>query len=247
MCGCVLALALVACSTDSADSGGGDPALGPVQAALEKARAEGSVRTAIDMSTDVGVTESFRRGEGEYDFEDAAGALSLMTSTGRIEQPIEMIVVGPDLYTQYPENSPTWYRSQWMPDGGGIGQPAPAPGYYLEMLTVAGEDDVEAGGTEEVDGVDATRYVVDLSFDEVLEDVSSELQTQVEPVAEAAELHPFEVWIDEDGLVRRLHFAVTLEGRGSSGGDAEMSGTLELHDYGADVSVEPPPRFEESR
>lgn len=247
---CVLALALLACSGDDGDPAGttgeADGALGPVQGALDEARAAGSVRTTIEMSTDFGSAENVRRGEGEYDFDAAAGMLSQVTSTGEIRQPIEMIVVGSDLYTQYPENSPEWFRSDWVADGEGVGQPALVPAFYLEMLAAAGDDDVEVEGTEEVDGVETTRYVVDLSFDEVLDGVSSELAVQIDPVADAGELHPFEVWIDDDGLVRRLEFAITLEGLGSSGGDAEMSGTLDLYDYGAEVSVEPPETFEES-
>lgn len=51
---------------------------------------------------------------------------------------------------------------------------------------------------------------------------------------------PTEVWVDEDGRVRRvrMEYADVATGEGAS---ADVTVTTELYDFGADVRVEPPP------
>lgn len=240
-------LIAASCSGDGSGSEAGRSGVDALRAAADAARAQETVRTSLEMTTDFGGSENVTRGDGEFDFTAAAGRVSLSSETGVIEQPIEMIVHGSDMYEQFPETETTWTHSDWTEGGrGGIGQPSLAVGYYLEMLAAAEAEDVEHAGTEEIDGVDATRYEVDLTFDEVLDSASDELEVAIGAFAEGGELRPFEVWIDEDGLVRRLGFGIVMKGVGDSGGDALRSGALELFDYGADIEIEPPEEFEEA-
>lgn len=51
---------------------------------------------------------------------------------------------------------------------------------------------------------------------------------------------PAEVWIDEDGLPRRMKMSMDFEG-----GSADMEMSVDMFDYGIDVEVEPPAKFEE--
>ena len=88
------------------------------------------------------------------------------------------------------------------------------PTGVLEQLRAVG--DVEELGREQVRGVETTRYRALLR----------------PPGGTEEDALPVEVWIDDDGLVRRLR--VTY-------GQRAASVTVELFDFGADVDVEPPP------
>jgi hypothetical protein len=91
------------------------------------------------------------------------------------------------------------------------GWAAEGPSRVLEQLRAVGE--VEELGSEQVRGVETTRY-----------------RALVRPPGEPAERAvPVDVWIDGDGLVRRLHAA-----------DGTEDVTVDLYDFDADVAIEPP-------
>ena len=54
---------------------------------------------------------------------------------------------------------------------------------------------------------------------------------------------PFDIWIDEDGHVRKVEATVSAAPEGTSE-EAEASLTFELYDYGEDVDIAPPPADE---
>jgi hypothetical protein len=89
---------------------------------------------------------------------------------------------------------------------------AEGPSRVLEQLRAVGE--VEELGSERVRGVETTRY-----------------RALVRPPGAAPDDRavPVDVWIDGDGLVRRLRAAVGTE-----------TVTVELYDFEADVAIEPP-------
>jgi hypothetical protein len=51
---------------------------------------------------------------------------------------------------------------------------------------------------------------------------------------------PKEVWVDDDGLVRRMKLAYD-DMRFAAGQRGDMAMTMELYDFGVDADVEPPP------
>lgn len=240
--GGLLALSILAASCS--DGGGAVTGVDAVRGVAERARDAGTVRTALDMTTDSGSVEMRMHGEGEYDFAQEAGRFSAERKVGAIGSPFDTVVDDGHLYSRFPESSTTWFRREWGPDGrGALTQPALAPGGYLDLLTAAGEDDVEMEGTEDVRGVSTTHYVVDLSLDEIVDAVSGDLAEQVEALAPEVEVHPFGVWIDDEGLARRLELTLTLAR--SADEVVDVTGTVELYDYGTDVEIEPPEEFEE--
>ncbi len=89
--------------------------------------------------------------------------------------------------------------------------------------------DIEEVGPEDVRGVATTRYrmTVDLS--------------DVEGAAEEGlgETVPTEVWVGEDGLVRRLRQRLRISDAGQRG---EVDFTVEYFDFGVDERIEPPPQ-----
>ncbi len=51
---------------------------------------------------------------------------------------------------------------------------------------------------------------------------------------------PLEVWLDDDGYVRKVELSFSASPEGMTGA-VEASMVFELYDYGADVGIVPPP------
>jgi hypothetical protein len=115
------------------------------------------------------------------------------------------------------------------------------PAQALKYLLGA-SDDFERVGSQQVRGVETTHYrgTVDLrkALEQIPADSGDELERVLELVGDPK--MPFEVWIDDDGLARRMKYEQPLPA-GQGGEDATMALTMEMYDFGADVDVEPPP------
>jgi ABC-type amino acid transport substrate-binding protein len=122
------------------------------------------------------------------------------------------------------------------------------PRKLLEYLQgVSG--DVAVTGTETVRGVETTRYRGTIDIHRYLNLVPEEKREEVESLlGEIVEQSgigqmPFDVWIDGDGLVRKLEvtFSATEPGASSA---TDVSLTFELYEYGEDLEIELPPADE---
>jgi hypothetical protein len=122
------------------------------------------------------------------------------------------------------------------------------PRKLLEFLRAA-SGEIETVGTEELRGVSTTHYraQVDLRKYETLvpPDKREELRSTMSDVLARtglAEL-PVDVWLDEQGLVRKV--VMSLSATDPSSGDP-VAGSIgfELWDYGQDVDIEVPPAAE---
>jgi hypothetical protein len=116
------------------------------------------------------------------------------------------------------------------------------PSQTLVYLKAAGT--VEEQGTEDVDGVSTTKYHAVIDLDKV---------TRLAPAAQRASVRasintmkaqfgitelPMDVWIDADGLPRKIFYEISADVQGQK---IKSSMTMNLSDYGVDVSVQPPP------
>lgn len=254
---CALALALtgVACGDDTGGGGSAEQRLNALTAAAEKATDAGSSAMRMEMKMSVDGQELSMEGEGTFDYDEQLGEMTMTISGSGLPGPqaIDMIVDGEHLYVKSPEalGGGGWQRMDMTEVAGtrGAGQFSQDPTQYLDFLRGAGED-VEEVGTEEIDGVTTTHYKADLSFDAILDYASESgeateeeveaLRTQLEALGD--ESVPSEVWIDEDGLPRRMTLAMNVEAEGQA---ADMDITVDLYDYGVEVDVEPPADYEE--
>ncbi len=106
---------------------------------------------------------------------------------------------------------------------------------YLRSTT-----DVEELGTDQVRGVETARYRAEIdmaAYADTLEESSPEAAQTIRKLIEelgGGFTVNVEVWIDEDGLVRRQTTEQTMPDDGS------MRYTMELYDFGADVDVRLP-------
>lgn len=110
------------------------------------------------------------------------------------------------------------------------------PSQSLDLLRAAGTDFREVG-EEDVRGVATTHYEGTVDLEKVAEQVPEEARESYRRLMELSgqtEI-PMEVWIDEDGLTRRVRYEQTL------GDGTTMDLTQEYFDFGVEVDVEPPP------
>lgn len=165
---------------------------------------------------------------------------------------IEVVQDGSVSYVRFPavsEELPegtSWIRS----DGQGVkvggfefGELTDAasadPRELLGMLEAAGGD-VEAIGVEQLRGAQVTHYRATLDPAKAATTTGA-----IGPFAEGLQAGvdevPVDVWLDGDGLVRKLEVSFSAEDRGQVG-SASMS--FELWDYGQDVEIDLPPADE---
>lgn len=115
-------------------------------------------------------------------------------------------------------------------------------GQMLEYLRTVG--DVKKEGTEDVRGVETTRYSVVADIRKYPDAVPEGERERAERSVEALLDYmpdptiPMDVWIDDEGLVRRMSFAIAMDMLGQ---EVSMDMDMQLYDFGTEVDVEIPP------
>ncbi len=123
-----------------------------------------------------------------------------------------------------------------------VGQSNPTDS--LRQLEAVSED-LEEVGEEDVGGVSTTQYEATVDLRRYPDLVPEEQRTATEEsVAALIELTgteqiPVEVWIDDEGLVRRFSQSYSYEAPDT--GEVSQSQTIEFYDFGVEVDVELPP------
>lgn len=248
----VLTLAGIACGEPEAGGGGGAaPGINALAAAADNARSAGSSAVAMTLTMPVKGKELTADAEGVFDFERQAGEMSMTIEgagipSGLTDLEFDMIVDGNDGYMRFPPGlglGNTWYRISVASRHGvgatGIEQVTQDPTQFLEFLRGASEDEIDDAGTDEIRGVSTTHYEADLSLEKALEqapnqDAVDEFEAKFGSDLGSLPSVPVDVWIDAEGLPRRIELSV-----------AGMSVSADFFDYGTDVDVEAPKDFEE--
>jgi hypothetical protein len=211
-----------------------------VAEAGEATFAEGSARVALDATVSFGGNEQSVAADGAFDFEKLVGRLSLSAGGGEIE----LLYDEETVYARLPEDSlpigQGWLKVNLDAlgdiSGFDLGQLAQAgrvtPAEYVSWLSAA--KDVERVGEEDVRGVRTTHYRGVIDVKRLIEE-QPDLRRSLEEL-DLDEV-PTGVWIDEDGLLRRVTQEYEL---GSMGEKTSTSVAMELYDFGVDVDVEPP-------
>jgi hypothetical protein len=110
------------------------------------------------------------------------------------------------------------------------------PGDLLSMLKAEGGK-VQSLGSATVDGVAATHYRVTIDMAKALQ-AKGLTSPLLAGVAAKLPMVPEDVWIGNDGLVRRVTVSFGLT---QSSTPLQMGMTMDLYDYGAQVTIAPPP------
>ena len=266
--GLALAVSLAALTALGASACGESAPATPQAAVLQAADTTteaGSSRASFEL-TMTGLTPGplTMTGEGIFDSSERKGRMTMDMSQlaagtgqelGEIEVIFDEFVVYmrfPFLQTLQPDLEP-WVkfdiRELGKEQGFDLGQLSQLnqndPSQVLQYLRAASED-VEEVGKEDVRGVETTHYRMTVDLRKVVErapeDQREQLRASVEQLIEASgiETVPTEVWIDEEGLARRIRLAYeTMEL--APGQTGAMTMTMELFDFGVEVDIQPPP------
>jgi hypothetical protein len=169
------------------------------------------------------------------------------------DEPMQIVVDGTTAYLRIPMLQALTGTSGWLsatPEelaaaGGSLGVTGGTgdPSQLLDTLRgVAGA--VDEVGPDEVRGVATTRYraTVDLAdaIERAPEVQREEMQAMLDQLGADVTSIPVDVWVDADGLARRLVMDFGDLAAQVMGVDGSATLTLELFDYGEDVTIEIP-------
>ncbi len=113
------------------------------------------------------------------------------------------------------------------------------PTDVLSVLKTEGAD-VHKVGSENVDGTPTTHYRATVDLAKALE-AKGLTSPMLAGIAAEMPSIPEDVWIGSDGLVRRIKLAYGLQHQGKS---MRMAMSMDIYDYGADVTIAAPPSNE---
>ena len=253
----LLAVAMAACGDDGGTTVATDP-LAAVLAAPEKTVEAESAKTAIDVKMSGQPGELTIEGEGVVSLTDALGRLTLRMSglpgVGEIE--IEQVISGnliymrSELFSNVPGVETEWVSLdlQEAAEQAGVdvsqmtGQQSDPTQTLAYLKGAAGE--VDDLGTENVRGVETTHYRAMIDPEKAWEQAGAitdreALRKTLDQIGD--EPFPTDVWVDGDGLARRIAISVPME---TPQGKVAMDMAMEFFDFGTEVDVEPPPANE---
>ena len=189
--------------------------------------------------------------EGSFDYESRTGLLTmgLPLQPGQAPVDVEMRLLQNVMYMKFPaEMSAAFGGKPWVKidlevaaeaagaDLGALSSAAAAdPTQSLAQLRGV-SDDVTEVGEEELRGVNVTHYKLTINVEKAIAETPEAQREMVRSSLEklGVESLPAEVWIDDDGRLRKMTQQITVEGAGTT------DVTIELYDFGTDVNVEAP-------
>ena len=259
------ALALAACGggggstaptlTSSAQTVSGSDASSFIAQAGQKTRAAGGARVSFTLEMTGGQANGTMSGEGVFDRHGGRMTMNLGGLAGGALGSGKAEVVFRDLvyYVKLPAAAmaqlPT--GKMWLKfDLGALSEQA---GLDLEQLTqlnqsdpsqalqlLSGAEDFEEVGEGEVRGVGTTHYRGTVDMSKVAETAPEDVQDDIRKIIEQTgdRTVPMDIWVDGDGLARRLRWTQHLP-QGTT-----MTMNEELYDFGAEVDATTPPADE---
>ena len=237
----------------------GEASADMLAAAVDKTTNADSSRMSFRVNVDAAGESSDLKGEGVFDYRRNAGQMTMdLSALDEGMEELEFIVDGDVIYVRGFEDEAPPGKS-WMKVDMSTVQGAAqfgelsrmnSPAAELQYLRAASKS-VEKEALEKVRGVETTRYhtVIDLSrlVTEAAEGAPPRLRKQVRQeakglIAESGiEELPTDVWIDADGLLRKMTMDFSFEAEGEK---VRMQSTVELFDFGVPVRVSHPPANE---
>ena len=266
--GPLVILALSACGDDGSDSRastygpeeGAEASLAGAAERMADERAKFSlaasieaegVDEAVDLTASGTVDFGGDRSRMELDFGEIlelGGSGSASDWRGEaIYQGDTIFIRMPGLTKALPERV-EWLEvdSATLAEQGGTQFNAPDPVEFVGFVAALGED-AEELGEEEVRGTDTSHYRGTVAVADLPRVARAEDRAQVASYARrlrtaGLERFPLDVWIDEDGLIRRLR--VEYEDLSTGATAMSLSTSVDFYDFGVEAKIEPPPRAE---
>jgi hypothetical protein len=263
-------VAVTACSGDGdqsqrVEAGDTEAAIAALQAAPDAAAEAGSGRMAMTVGFEVdgepfelSTTGVFTGTQAQMEM-DFGALLAAQAPNDELppgfDEPMIVVVDGARTYMRMPMLDALTGTSGWLsmtPEDLGLASDALGMGFGpsnnpIQMMEALRgiSDDLEELGTEEVRGEPTTHYRAVVDLERAVEQVPEALQPLIEAQLGAlGSTLPVEVWLGDDGLVRRISMDMAkLLAIASAGSGQAMEGgamVIEYFDYGADIEVDIP-------
>lgn len=260
----LLSLQLVALVVGLTACGGDALSLDPVASAAAKTVESGSSRVEFTIAMKVAGESVDMTGSGVFDYRDPRGSVTYrMQIQGLGNMSINLRMIGTKMYMRMPEElagAGLTNGKEWLGvdlgkslERAGLGSldftQQQDPAQTLQFLRAASAD-VKEAGTARVRGVETTRYVGRMDFRKALDAGVDKLELSAAERAKArkgmkwmldqlgSDSVPFEVFVDDDGLLRRMtmDMSMALEGE-----QITMALRMDYFDFGVEVDVQAPP------
>ena len=190
--------------------------------------------------------------EGAFDYAARQGTMTM--DAGSMGVPglsgnIELVLLGDVFYMKFPPGllpGKSWLKIDLATIGEQSGIDLAGlqelgsndPSNFLRFLEGAG-DDAKKVGEEKVRGVDTTHYKASFDLEAAKAEAPENLRDDLDRVIEqlGKSTIPADVWVDGDGLTRRMRFVMESVGEQK----ASTTVTQELYDFGVKVEATAPP------
>lgn len=260
----LLALQLVALAVGLTACGGDALALDPVASAATKTVEAGSSRVEFKVAMKLGGDSVAMTGSGAFDYRRARGEATYSMQLPMFgEVGMDMRILGTKVFIRLPEalaGAGLTSGKEWTSvdigkslDRAGLGgldfSQQQDPTQMLQYVRTASTGVTEAGSAT-VRGVETTRYTGRLDFRKALDAGIEKLEltpAERQRAREGMETMldqlggegvPFEVFVDEDGLLRRMTMDMNMAIEGEQ---VSMKMSMDYFDFGVAVNVQAPP------
>jgi hypothetical protein len=260
----LLSLQLVALVVGLTACGGDALSLDPVASAATKTVESGSSRVEFTIAMEVAGESIDMTGSGAFDYADSRGEVTYQMQIPMLgDVSMDMRMIGTKLYLRLPQELAGPALPGGKPWAGvdlgksleraGLGSfdftQQQDPAQTLQYLRAASTGVTETG-TATVRGVETTRYTGRMDFRKALDAGIDRLELSAAEREKArkgmkwmldqlgAKGVPFEVFVDEDGLLRRMTMDMSMK---IVGEQVTMAMKMDYFDFGVDVNVQAPP------
>jgi hypothetical protein len=243
-------------------AGCGQSAEEVLQAASANTTAAGSSRVVLDVKVagDSAAKTVSLTGTGAFDYAKRKGTLDLSVPLSGPDAPpakIQSIIDGDVVYQKYPRQLSAQLAAgkPWLKidlallnrvgaGGATSGQPND-PTQALNFLKgVTGK--VDEVGKEKVRDAQTTHYSATLDLEKAATDAGKNKDTITNLIEQTgSKTIPADVWIDEDGRLRKMRYELTMKGSSSTtqagAAATKVTTTIELYEFGIAVQATLPP------
>lgn len=236
------AVLLTGCSLVDGEESTTSPAALNIGATFRAAAADtdaaASARYTLTTATTVNGAEVVFTGAGIYDWSTDTGQTTYEVPVGKVLQRL----LGPDLYLALPQQPKVFFKLKTAdvansPVGGTVD-----PSAQLHLL--AAVQQAEIVGEQEVRGEPTTHYRGRYDVARAIRGARGVQQPALRSLlglGATATSSSYDVFLDEQGLLRRLQQTIEVPASASTGDQGlKVTTTLELYDFGIEVKVQPP-------
>lgn len=215
-----------------------------VAAAAAKSNGTGSSKISLMSTTQIGGQEVTFAGDGAYDYTKKIGqfAFGVPGADGAGGGSIEQRIIGDDLYLTLPQQPGTFFRLKVSEVAGTSLGGSVDPTASLTALQAI--SDVREVGEQDVRGVQTTHYEGEYDIAKAVEQAQGVAKTVISASLRGAKVDkvPFDAYLDDEGRLVKFSQLLELPATAATGGAPVTSETtIELYDFGATVTVVPPP------